>query len=712
MGKIIIITEKPSVAQEYRKVLGIQQKGKTDGYIEGYSDFMKSDVQITWAVGHLISLGSVDEQKEGKVLPSTHKSSPWRKENLPIFPEDWFYKVNYQTKKQFDVVKSLYTQKDIDCIFYAGDSGREGIYIQALIRNQIFKKDPKFSEKVVWIDSYTDESIKKGIKEAKPYSAYKDMVDAGYERAKTDWLIGMNFSQCYTLANSYRDGIKVIATGRVMSPVLDMVVKRQEEIDNFKPTDFYTVKADCPLTPQWKALKGSKYFESDLLYNDTGFLKKEDCEKFIKELDMDKHLTVKDIKVEKKTEYAPLLFNLADLQAWCSKNYHISPNKTLEIAQSLYEKKVTTYPRTDARVLSSAVAKEIQQKYGKTVPNKYVDDSKITDHYAIIPTGEKASLTDLEQKVFNDIQKRYDAIFMKPHTYNSINVIYEHQDKECFYASGKQDLEMGFKELYGEKPQTYEVNLNKGDKVDVKKFEMGMSQTKPPAAYTTGTLILAMEKAGKLIEDEELREQIKTCGIGTSATRAGIIEKLNEKGYIETDKGQKVKPTETGKKIDKVIAAYDAKLLSPEKTAEMEQKLNDIAQGQLSVGDYEKYVKGYINDTIDTVFADVKKNPSAGQTGTGQDMNADNPKPEKTYKCPKCCKADLKFGRYGWYCGCGFSFSINNNGITMHESDLEALLTKGQTAVYEFTWKSGKKSKACIVLDKTNKYGTKFQFEN
>ena len=716
MGKIILITEKPSVAQEYKKVLDVKAKSGTNGYIEGYSDFLKSDIQITWAVGHLISLGSVDEQKEQKILPKTYKSSPWRMENLPIYPEKWFYKENYATKEQFKVIKSLYTQKDVDCIYYAGDSGREGIYIQALIRNQIFKTNPKCEEKVVWIDSYTDESIKKGIKEAKPYSEYANMVEAGYQRAKTDWLIGMNFSPAYTLANHYRNNVKVIAVGRVMMPTLDLVVKRQAEIDNFKPTDFYTIKANCEGEPQWKAVKGSKYFESDKLYNETGFLKEADAKALVDDFNKDMHLTIKDIKVTKKTELAPLLFNLAELQNHCSKTYKISPNKTLEVAQSLYEKKVTTYPRTDARVLSSAVAKEIELKTGKKVPSKYVDDSKITDHYAIIPTGKKATLTDLEQKVFDDICKRYEAIFMPPYVYNSVSVVYEHQNKEQFFLNGKNDLQMGWKDLYGEKPVKFDVTLKPGDIVDVKSYDIGKSQTKAPTPYTTGTLILAMEKAGKLIEDEELREQIKSCGIGTSATRAAIIEKLNKDGYMDIDKSQKIKPTEVGKQIDKVIATFDDKILSPEKTAEMEQKLSDVANGTMSKADYEKYVHNYIDDIIGTLGADVKKNVSNSvtQTTTSDNTSATPsiPKPSKTYKCPKCNKANLKFGRYGWYCDCGFSFKIEQNGITMHESDLEALLTKGQTSVYEFTWKSGKKGKACIVLDKTNQYGTKYQFEN
>ncbi len=726
MGKIILITEKPSVAQEYRKVLGVRSEGKTDGYVEGYSDFLKSDIQITWAVGHLIELGSVDEQKEGKMLPKTHKGSGWKQENYPYFPSKWFYKPSYATKKQFDVIKELYKQKDIDTIYYAGDSGREGIYIQALIRNQVFGKDgsdvtlPKNvkSEKVVWIDSYTDESIKNGIREAKDYADYKPMIEAGYERAKTDWLIGMNFSPAYTIKNR----IGVIAVGRVMTPVLDMVVRRQKEIEDFKPTDYFGIKAGTDLEPVWKAVKGTPNFESDLLYNESGFKNRKDAEALVSDLDKDMHLSVKDIKVEDKKEYAPLLFNLADLQAWCSKNYKISPNKTLEVAQSLYEKKMTTYPRTDARVLSSAVAKELAGR-GYKVPPKYVDDSKITDHYAIIPTGLKASLTDLEQKVYDDISNRFEAIFKPPYVYKAVSVTYEHKNKEQFFASGKSTIDLGWKALYNEKPVTFSTDLKKGDVVSVKSFDLKPMQTKAPSAYTTGTMILAMEKAGRPIEDEELREQIKTCGIGTSATRAGIIEKLKDKEYITIDKSQKIAPTANGRAIVEAIRYYDETILSPEKTAEMEQKLSDIASGSLPVTAYEEYSHGYIETVVGTVFSGTKsfsgtgnasKGTGAGtaskkgSTGTGS-TTAGTDTSGKEYKCPSCGKT-LRCGQYGWYCtDKDFSLGSEICGYKTTEKDLESLLAKGETAEHEFTWKSGKKGKAKLVWNRASKK-TEFEF--
>lgn len=718
MGRIILITEKPSVAQEYRKVLGVRSEGKTDGYVEGYSDFLKSDIQITWAVGHLIELGSVDEQKEQKALPKAHKGSGWKQENYPYFPKNWFYKPNYSTLKQFKVVQSLYKQKDIDCIYYAGDSGREGIYIQALIRNQIFGKDgsdvslPKNvkSEKVVWIDSYTDESIRNGIKEAKPYSAYKDMIEAGYERAIADWLIGMNFSPAFTIKNH----IGVIAIGRVMTPLLAMICQRQEEIENFKPTDYYGIRSvtEDNLEESWKAVKGTPHFESDLLYNDGGFKKKEDCQKLIDSLKEDMHLTVKDVKTERKTEYAPLLFNLADLQAHCAKTYHISPENTLKIVQSLYEKKLTTYPRTDARVLSSAVAKKLAER-GLKVPNKYVDDSKITDHYAIIPelSSSKVSLTDLEQKVYDDIKRRFDAIFKPPYIYDAVSVVYEHKNKEQFFISGRNTVQAGWKELYGEKAEQFSTSLKKGDVVSVKSFEAKPMQTKAPSAYTTGTLITAMEKAGRLIEDEDLREQIKSCGIGTPATRAGIIEKLKDKEYISVDKSQKVSPTVSGKQIVKAVRYYDESILSPVKTAEMEQMLSDVAEGKLPSEEYRKLIHKYIEATVDKVFTgNMSFTSSKKENGAVLENGTNTTTPTKEYECP-VCKKTLKFGRFGWYCDCKeFSLGLMVCGHQMKESDLEDLLTKGKTKAYTFTWKSGKKSKARLIWNSKAKK-TEFEFE-
>lgn len=608
MGYTIFTTEKPSVAQEYVKVLQIKKEGKTNGYVQGYSPVLGKEVQVTWAVGHLISLASVPEQLAGKALSATAKKEyHWNLNNLPIFPDKYLYLINYATKDQYNVIKSLYTAKDVDAIYYAGDSGREGIYIQALIRNQIFGgKTPNFDEKVVWIDSQTEEEILRGIREAKPYSSYKNKIDSGYARAIDDFLIGMNGSEGLTVASK-----NLIVTGRVMTPTLNMVVERQKEIDNFVPTDYYGINANpngYNFVPKWKAVKGSAMYESDLLYNETGFLKEKDAKEFLENnlkfngspIDLE----VDDVKVTEKKETAPLLFSLGELQKFCSKKYHISPDETLNIAQSLYEKKMTTYPRTDARVLSSAVAKDLEQKLGKKVPAKYIDDSAITDHYAIIPTFQNhlSQCNDLEKQIFNDIMLRFKAIFMPAYVYDSIAITLKSESKEKFFTTEKTEKQLGWKELYQEDKTLVISKIP--DKGDVLPSIMSINpmQTKPPVAYTTGTLIEAMEKAGKFIDDDELKAVIKGTGIGTSATRAGIIKKLADKNYITINgKTQKVAPTETGKAIIPVIAKVDERLVSPEKTADLEQRLADIDNGTIGRDEHTEYMREYINELVDKI---------------------------------------------------------------------------------------------------------------
>ena len=635
----IFITEKPSVAQEYKKVLKVQQDGRTNGYIEGYSSVMNTNVIITWAVGHLIGICSPEEHNED------WKS--WKKEHLPMIPNPFKYKPQSNTFDQFKVVKSVYTRNDIDCIYYAGDSGREGIYIQALIRNQIFKSAPRFTEKVVWIDSFTEQAILNGIKNAKPYSEYLPMVDSGYARAIDDWLIGMNLSRAFTITSGgYGNSI---AVGRVMTPTLAMVVNRQNEIDNFVKTSYYGVKADN--FASWKAVEGSRYFESDELYNENGFLKKEKAEALCQELDKDSTLTVDNVKVQTKTEYAPYLFNLADLQAYCSRAFKISPAKTLEIAQSLYEKKLTTYPRTDCRFLSTAVQSDLKAKHGYNIPDRYVDDDKIVDHYAIIPTfeGGEADVSGLERDVYLVIRKRIMDTMKPPFIYDAVSVQYIHSNKEKFFESFRIIKQAGFKDISDEEQEDVKNKPVpvKGQTVTVSSFHTYDMETRPPSAYTTGSLILAMEKAGKLIEDEELREQIKTCGIGTSATRASIIEKLIDTNLITTDKKQKVAPTERGKQIVAIVAKYDEALVSPLKTAEMEQQLQSIAERNLTREQHSESVNKYLCDTVANIFAHNTDHIAGAGNGSAV-----------TGKCPKC-GGEVAKGKFGWYCKskCGMNIS-------------------------------------------------------
>lgn len=653
----IFITEKPSVAQEYRKVLKVQQSGKTNGYIEGYSSVMNTNVIITWAVGHLISICSPEEHNEDW--------KAWKKDYLPMIPNPFKYKPQSGTYDQFKVVKSVYTRKDIDCIYYAGDSGREGIYIQALIRNQIFKSTPKFMEKVVWIDSFTEEAILNGIKTAKPYSEYVPMVESGYARAVDDWLIGMNLSRAFTITSGgYGNSI---AVGRVMTPTLAMVVNRQNEIDNYVKTSYYGIKADD--FASWKAVEGTRFFGSDDLYNENGFLKKEKAEALCFEFANANFLTVDNVKVQTKTEYAPYLFNLADLQAFCSKTFKISPAKTLEIAQSLYEKKLTTYPRTDCRFLSTAVQKELKAKHGYFISDRYVDDAKIVDHYAIIPTfeGRASSVSGLERDVYDAIYKRIMDTMKPPFIYDAVSVQYIHSTREKFFEAFRIIKQTGFKEKVDDDDVATKPVPQKGDRVSVKSFHTYDMETRPPASFTTGSLILAMEKAGKQIDDEELREQIKTCGIGTSATRAGIIEKLIDTKLIETDKRQKVTPTDRGKQIVAIVAKYDEALVSPLKTAEMEQQLQSIAEKSLTRQQHNDAINAYLRDTVENIFAHNTDHIGSGENNSGV-----------AGKCPKC-GGEVAKGKFGVYCKakCGMNLT-KVFGHELTENQISKLLSGKQ----------------------------------
>lgn len=712
MGKTIFITEKPSVAQEYRKVLKVNQQGKTNGYIEGYSSALGKDVIITWAVGHLITMGKPEEQNE--------EWKTWNVKNLPMIPDTYKYKPNSATYDQYKVVKEQYTRKDIDAIYYAGDSGREGIYIQALIRNQIFKTAPKFDERVVWIDSYTEESILNGIKDAKPYSAYQNMIDSGYERARRDWLIGMNFTEAFTL--KYGGYKNVLNTGRVKTPTLNLIVERQKEIDNFTKQDFYGVTTDEKLN--WKATKDSKFYESPLLYNENGFLKEADAKALIDDLDKDKRLIVQDVKVQNKTEYAPLLYNLADLQNYCSKTYHISPDNALKIAQSLYEKKLTTYPRTDARVLSSAVATELKQKFGYNIPKKYIDDSKITDHYAIIPTfskeGSTSGLNDLELKVYNAIKKRFEDTMKPPFVYDAVSVEYRHNNGERFFESFRIVKDKGYKDNLNDLDDVANKPVpEKGKIINVGSFDVRAMETKAPTPYTTGTLIMAMEKAGKFIEDEELREQIKTCGIGTSATRASIIEELQKQDFITVDKSQKVAPTEKGKALIEIVAQYDEALVNPLKTAEMEQQLSDIADGKVSVDTARSSFEDYVRSTTKSICNDEKKVSVAVPTVQANKDASGKVREQHSYDCP-CCKKSLKQGKFGYWCpkndgGCGLSLNYeakNKEGKLLYklsDKDIADICSKGQTGVKKL--KSPKTGNPYEASLKINKETCRLEFE-
>ena len=648
MSKNILITEKPSVAQEFAKVLNVNTTRK-DGYLEAENWI------ITWCVGHLVTMSYPEKYDE--------KMKLWRLDTLPFMPKEYKYEVIPNVQKQFNTIQMLLNREDISTIYVATDSGREGEYIYRLVEQMIGVKGKE--RKRVWIDSQTEEEIKKGIREAKELTEYDSLADSAYLRAKEDYLIGINFSRLLTIIYGKRAASKLqedrisISVGRVMTCVLGMVVAREREIRNFTKIPYYKIvgefgQKDKSFTAEWKVTENSSQKDSLKLYNETGFKKEKDAKDFIIELS-NKKATVKEVKKSKQKENAPLLFNLAEIQNECTKRFKIKPDETLEIIQNLYEKKLVTYPRTDARVLSTAVAKvisknlngiakgfkneEIQgyikkmvdEKYSTNlIKTKYVNDSKITDHYAIIPTGQGyenyEKLPDLQKEVYKLIVKRFLAIFYPPAEFNKVSVIIQVENKEYkeeFSASGKVCLNQGYLEVQknkntlkestdiAEKVENSEekndlavfAQIKKGQEIEVINYENKEAQTNPPTRYNSGSIILAMENAGKLIEDEELREQIKGAGIGTSATRAEIIKKLEKIQYIQiNNKTQIITPTQKGEIIYDIVYSAMPDMLNPKLTASWEKGLDMVSKKEIESNVFMEKLEKYIQTKFDKLI--------------------------------------------------------------------------------------------------------------
>ena len=630
MGKNLLITEKPSVAMEFAKALNINTNRK-NGYLE-------SDKWIiTWCIGHLVTMSYPEKYDENFKF--------WRLDTLPFIPKEWKYEIISSVENQFNIIKSLLQREDIDIIYNAGDSGREGEYIQRLVL-MMAKPNPKAQLKRVWIDSQTEEEIKRGINEAKPMSEYDSLSDSAYLRAKEDYLIGINFSRMLSiiygrrLAKEINEEKASISVGRVMTCVLGMVVEREREIRNFVKVPFYKITGEFKnIQTEWKVSESSKMWQSIKLYNDTGFKKEKDAKEFILSL-KDKEAIVEEMKKSKQKENAPLLFNLAEIQNECTKRFKIKPDETLEIIQNLYEKKLVTYPRTDARVLSTAVAKVINQnlngiavgykdeeikgyiskmkeeKYSTNLlKTKYVNDSKITDHYAIIPTGKGyenfEKLPNIQKEVYKIIVKRFLAIFYPAAEFNKVNITVD-VGGEKFYASNKICTKLGYLEVLKKQSKEDEENqiidVKKGEKLEVNKYDIKESETTPPSRYNSGTIILAMENAGKLIEDEELREQIKGAGIGTSATRAEIIKKLEKIKYIDINaKTQIITPTQKGEYIYDIVKISMPDMLNPKLTASWEKGLDMVAKKEIKANEFMTKLEGYINGKFDKLVLRNKK---------------------------------------------------------------------------------------------------------
>lgn len=640
MGKALYIAEKPSVAQEFAKALKLNLK-RRDGYLES------GEAYVTWCVGHLVTM-SYPESYD----PSLKR---WSLAALPFIPEDFKYEVIPAVAKQFRIVSGLLNREDVETIYVCTDSGREGEYIYRLVEQQSGVKGKE--RRRVWIDSQTEEEILRGIREAKDLKEYDNLSASAYLRAKEDYLMGINFSRLLTLkygnsiSNYLHTKYSVISVGRVMTCVLGMVVRREREIREFVETPFYRVIArqgeegQC-FEGEWRAVKGSRWFESFDLYKENGFKEEKKAQELIDSLSEPKPVTCRIEKIEKKKEKKnpPLLFNLAEFQNECSKRFKISPDETLRIIQELYEKKLVTYPRTDARVLSSAVAKEIHKnlnglmKYSPAVPylqdivsfgshkniakTRYVDDKQITDHYAIVPTGHGidalASLPDVSKKVYDVIVRRFLSIFYPPAVYQKVSIVTKIKE-ESFFAGFKVLAEEGYFKVAGvpgkknaareERQDSGEESgqdadqvffekiqaLKKGMVLPVQSLEIKEGKTSPPKRYNSGSLILAMENAGQLIEDEELRAQIKGSGIGTSATRGEILKKLFNNKYLSLNKKtQIVTPSLLGEMIFDVVEHSIKSLLNPELTASWEKGLTYVADGEITAEEYMEKLDRFI----------------------------------------------------------------------------------------------------------------------
>ena len=669
MGKSVYIAEKPSVAQEFAKALKLNTK-RRDGYLES------DEAIVTWCVGHLVTMSYPEEYD-----PALKK---WNLQTLPFIPEEFKYEVIPSVAKQFQIVSGILNREDVDTIYVCTDSGREGEYIYRLVEQEAHVEGKK--RRRVWIDSQTEEEILRGIREAKDLSEYDNLGASAYLRAKEDYLMGINFSRLLTLkygnsiSNFLQTKYSVVSVGRVMTCVLGMVVRREREIRDFVKTPFYRVLSTIDaqghtFEGEWRAVKGSRYFESYDLYKENGFKERKKAEELIQYLQTpdDEYVNVAGIQgqsglncriesIEKKKEKKnpPLLYNLAELQNDCSKRFKISPDETLRIVQELYEKKLVTYPRTDARVLSTAVAKEITRnlnglsKYPMAAPymqdilnfgsyktltkTRYVNDKQITDHYAIIPTGQGlnalSTVSSTAKGVYDLIVRRFLSIFYPPAVYQKVAIVTKIKE-ESFFSSFKVLAEEGYLKVAGipkkKASQTatkdssngnsennnndtndeagsdssdqsldtglFEVikSLKKGAVLQVRALDIKEGETSPPKRYNSGSMILAMENAGQLIEDEELRAQIKGSGIGTSATRAEILKKLVNIKYLALNKKtQVITPTLQGEMIYDVVDHSIRSLLNPELTASWEKGLNYVAEGSITSDEYMRKLDHFI----------------------------------------------------------------------------------------------------------------------
>lgn len=756
MSKKLIITEKPSVARDFARVLNVN--GKHDGYIEN------DDYVISWCYGHLVQM----------VYPEEYdmKYKSWKLEDLPFLPKDYKYGVVPTAKSQYEVVNTLLHRDDVDVVYWAGDSGKEGQTIEENIRRYGGVREG-IRELRVWIDSQTDDEIKRGINEAKPMSEYDLLGRSGIMRTIEDYSLGINFSRVLSIKYgrlindaAATDSYTAIALGRVMTCVLGMVVNREREIRNFVETPFYKIIgsfSDANFNAEWKAIEGTKYYNSPKLYKENGFKKSEDAEELIKDL-TGNDAVVDNVETGNTTKKAPLLFNLAELQSECSKIFKISPAEALAAAQSLYEKKLTTYPRTDARVLTTAIAKEISKNlYGLIKYNKYsdfvneiindkkyvgldktvyTDDKKVTDHYAIIPTGYVSgidNLSPIEKSVYDLIVRRFLSIFFPPAKYKTLKLKLN-VNNEFFFTSAKVLIDPGYMKIAGipkskesaeDEEQDENIskedliklceNIKKGDVLKTNSLNIKEGKTSPPKRYTSGNLILAMENAGNLIEDEELREQIKNSGIGTSATRGDILDKLVRIHYLnQNNKTQIITPENLGEMIYEVVNMSVPTLLNPEMTASWEKGLEGIINGTVDDSLYREKLENFIRKETEKMIGsdisdELKRKISPFLNKGARGAAARKP---LNIKCPDC-GGELTTTSFGYGCSnyfneeikCGFSVG-EIAGKIIEEEQFIKLINEGKTDVIRgFKSKSKSIFNAYLKLSKNDEGKTTVSFD-
>ncbi|WP_099189290.1 DNA topoisomerase [Tepidibacter mesophilus] len=758
MSKALFVAEKPSVAMEFAKALNIKGT-KKNGYFES------DKAVVTWCIGHLVNM-SYPEKYDMKY-------KKWVLKDLPFLPKTYKYEVIPGVKKQFDIIKSQMQRKDISTIYVCTDSGREGEYIYRLVDDMVGVKDKV--KKRVWIDSQTEDEIRKGVKNAKPLSEYDKLSDSAYLRAKEDYLMGINFSRLLTLmygrtiSDYLGTNYTVIAVGRVMSCVLGMIVNREREIRDFVKTPYYKINSSFKFEDildydgEWKAVEDSKYYMSHLLFKDIGFKEKEQAEKFIdylKEGNEELLAKIEEVQRKKEKKNPPLLYNLAEIQNECSKKFKLSPDETLKIVQGLYEKKMLTYPRTDARVLSKAVAKEIDKnirgllnientcdlgsedkhinEFIKNISDnklflglektKYVNDKAITDHYAIIPTGQGLGnfnkLNDTDKSVFLLIVRRFLAIFYPCAVFNKLSITTSIKD-EKFYTSSKVCIEKGYLEItdYDKKPQNSKKdnmdefkNLKKGAIVKINKLEIKESETTPPKRYNSGSMILAMENAGKLIEDDELREQIKGSGIGTSATRAEILSKLQKIKYIKLNKKTQIlTPASMGEMIYNIIIRSIPSLIRPELTASWEKGLTMVSNGEIECKDYMLKLESYVMKNTQKVLGlrnhlELMDSFTSIPNCKKSTKNNKRKKPENSLGLCSCCNGDILENSKAFYCtnwsnGCKFTIwknSLERHGIIVDDTIIKKLLKDGKIIGIESNQNNKKVNISIRINDSKN----------